>query len=177
MANRLFCVVLALIAAIGQPAAASELSKGTRELGLATIDQNKLASAEGRLALVNAVKAYCSDVQATYPTNSPSEEQWISSEMSGDVNRMQNVMSSPEMGRRFAKVFTDQCVSASDWAIKQPEKSVHLVILAHSFIRFASDAEYFGKKNGVDVERYSFKWLPRSAAEALAYAAIMIEAK
>ena len=71
--------------------------------------------------------------------------------------------------------FTDSCVASSDWAIRQPDKSIHFVIMAHDFIRFSGDASYFAKRNGVDGEMYWFEGVPRMTAEALTWAAILIE--
>ena len=154
---------------------AKESSAGTSELAKVAVNQAKLTTASGRLALAKAVNIYCNDIKSVYPRNSPSEEQWLDGEISGGGNRVEKALSSAELGRRMAKRFTDDCETSSQWAVKQPDKGIHFVILAHDFIRFSGDAAFYAKLNGIDSERFWLENMPRMAAEALTYAAIMIE--
>ena len=173
MIGKLIFAVLIFIGSNG--ANANDNSVGTRELAKTTINQARLATSSGRLDLARAVNAYCKEVQAAYPRNSPSEDRWLDGEISGGGNRVTKALSSAELGRRMASRFTDDCVTSSEWAIKQPDKSIHFVILAHAFIRFSSDSTYYAKLNGLNHEQFWFDGMPRNAAEALAYTAIMIE--
>lgn len=162
-----------LIASTG--ALAKENSAGTSELVKAAVNQAKLTTTSGRLALATAISTYCKEIKAVYPRNSPTEEQWLDGEISGGGNRVEKALSSAELGRRMAKRFTDSCETSSQWAVKQPDKGIHFVILAHDFIRFSGDAAFYAKLNRVDSEQFWLENMPRMAAEALTYAAIMIE--
>lgn len=150
-------------------------SSATQNLMLASLQQSNLATLEGRLTLIKSVNLYCSELQKTYPTNSPSEEQWLDREIAGGGNRAFNVVSTAEFGRRTAKIFLDECLRSSEWAIKAPDKTIYYIVLAHSFIKYSGDAASYAKRNGVDADKFALEVAPRSATEALAYAAIMVE--
>ena len=168
-------IIAIILCGVSARTDAAEISVGTRELAKATLNQEVLATPSGRSALLKAVNAYCKEIQAIDPRNSPSEDQWVDGEISGAGNRIEKVLSSAELGRRIAKNFSDNCVTSSDWALKRPDRTLYVISLTHDFIRFSRDATYFAKKNGVNPEIYWLDGMPRSAAEALAYAAMMIE--
>jgi len=140
-----------------------------------SLDQNKLSTQEGRLSLAGSVNQYCSELQKAYPTNSPSEEQWLDREIAGGGDRAYKVISTAEFGRRTAKIFLDECIRSSEWAIKFPDKTIYFIVLTHSFAKYSGDATLYAKRNDVDVEKFSLEFAPRMATEALAYAAMMTE--
>lgn len=150
-------------------------SSATQNLMLASLQQSKLTTEEGRLTLITSVNQYCSELQKAYPTNSPSEEQWLDREITGGGSRAFNVISTAEFGRRSAKIFIDECLRSSEWAVKAPNKTIYFIVLAHAFIKYSGDAAVYAKRNGVDADKFALEVAPRSATEALAYAAIMIE--
>ena len=168
-------IVAIILCVVSARTNAAEISVGTRELSKSVFNQEVFATPSGRSALLKAVNAYCKEMQAIYPRNSPSEDQWLDGETSGASNRIEKVLLSAELGRRMTKNFSDSCVATSDWALKRPDRTFYVISLTLDFIRFSTDATYYAKKNGVNPETYSLGHLPRSAAEALAYASMMIE--
>ena len=165
---------IALVGCANQIAFA-KTSPATQNLMQASLDKNKLATQAGRLSLARSVNQYCSELQKAYPTNSPSEEQWLDREIAGGGDRAYKVLSTSELGRRRAKIFLDECMQSSEWAIKSPDKSIYFMVLTHAFVKYSGDAAFYAKMDGVDAESFALEFVPRSATEALAYAAIMIE--
>ena len=155
--------------------ASAKTTLTTQNLMQASLDQNKLSTQAGRLALARSVNQYCSELQKAYPTNSPSEEQWLDREIAGGGDRAYKVISTAEFGRRRAKIFLNECMQSTEWAIKLPNKSIYFMVLTHAFAKYSGDAAYYAKMDGVDADTFALELVPRSATEALAYAAIMIE--
>lgn len=170
-----FVLFVVLVSCFLDAARANKSSLATQNIIQASLDSKKLATQEGRSALARSVNQYCNELQQAYPTNSPSEETWLNNEIAGESNRSLKAFGSAEFGRRKAKVFLDECLRSSQWALKAPEKSIYFMVLTHAFIRFSGDAAYFAKLNGVDAEKSWLEGAPRAASEALAYAAVMTE--
>ena len=166
--------LVALMMCAHQSAVANP-SLATQNLLQASLNQANLDTQEGRLSLVKSVNQYCSELQKAYPTNSPAEDQWLSREIAGGGDRPYKVISTAEFGRRTAKVFIDECLRSSEWAEKAPDKTIYLIVLTHVFAKYSGDAALYAKRNGVDADKFALEFAPRSATEALAYAAIKVE--
>lgn len=152
---------------------AAQSSPTTRSLLLASLDHKEVATAEGRSQLVVAVREYCVEVEQDYPKNSPSEDQWLAGEIQGGGERVTRAIASPEMGRRMAASFTEDCATWSNAMERNPDNARNYVGLAHTFVRFMGDAEYFASKNGLDPERYAFGTALHATVETLLMAALI----
>jgi hypothetical protein len=165
----------AAIAVISCPIRAAEVSPATAALARVVIDQSDLKAETGRKSLALAVGRYCNDVKQAYPQNSPEEDRWLDGEAQGDEERIKRALSSPEMGRRQAKLFTDSCALLSSALEREPDRSRHFVALAYTFFVFTTDAEFFARKNRVDPERLGFDTVLRFTTESLLLAALSTE--
>jgi hypothetical protein len=154
---------------------AAETTPATMALARAALDSKGLETAAGRKTLGLAVRGYCDDVRRVYPQNSPQEDFWLDGEIRGSGERFSRVLASPEWGRRQAKLFTEGCAMWSAALEKGPDRSRYFVGLAYQFVRFATDAEFFAKKNGIDPGLLGIPPTLRFATEALLAAALNAE--
>ncbi len=154
---------------------AASLSTSTVELLRATSNNEQLKSPERRQSLAAKVKAYCEEIEDVYPRNSPAEEQWLDNEIKSGGDRVSRVLSSPEFGRRQAKLFTDGCMQWSLALEEHSDRSRYYVGLAYVFLKFSTDAEFLAKKNALNPENFGLSYIPRSVAEALLLAALLSE--
>jgi hypothetical protein len=148
------------------PAYAEASNPTTKALALAAIDQRKLSSAPGRLALVRAARDYCNDLGRAYPRNSPDEDAWLRQEIAGEGDRPERAIRSAELGRSMAANFVQSCIQGATAYETSPDKRGALLVMALAFARFR-DAKYYGDKNGVDSDAFALDFLPIATVEAL----------
>lgn len=164
-------IVLALCAFSSSAALGQTDDAPTKTLAVATLTQD-VACPAGRLALVQAAACYCDSVGRVFPRNSPTEETWLSGELAAGGDRPARALMSAEFGRRHAAQFVDSCIQAARNYEGGDDKRRSILWIAYAFAGFGPDAEYYAKKNGVDVEQFAFGFLPGKTVGALIKAAI-----
>lgn len=175
VARWMFIGLTAVIVLIGAPCeAAPDASPATLALMRAGLDQGALAKREGRLTLVETVRAYCQEIAGAYPRNSPTADAWLNGELESGGDRALRAMGTAEQGRRKAKVFTESCARWTEAASAVPDRPRYYVGLAYEFSRFSQDAEIFASRNGIDGQRYAF-FLLDDTAQSLMLAALMAD--
>lgn len=169
----LFRLLAATCALIGLSAEASAqtVPEPVPGLFLLTLDREALRTDAGRDALALAAASYCEEVDRRYPRNSPAEEEWLTTEIAAQGDRMLRAAQSAEFGRRATAAFTTTCNSFAD-AYQQGSHQTGLIGMAYAFVRYDGDAEFYAKKNGVDARELGLAALG-SAGEALIFAALM----
>lgn len=138
---------------------------------LFTASLSDMSRPENRASLIKAASKYCGEIERRFPTNSPSEDAWLKTETSGSADRTARAMSSPEFGRAKVKEFTANCdLYVSQYDTGQSRKH-YLIGIAHTFVRFAGDAENYATTNGMDGKELGFGVL-NFFAEAILKAAL-----
>ena len=69
MVSRL--VIALILCFVSRPVQAAETTTAMREMIIATLEQDKQATPQGRAHLIKAVNAYCKEIQSVYPRNLP----------------------------------------------------------------------------------------------------------
>lgn len=157
---------------LSAPAYSADTSEVSKLLLRATLDVDALKTSSGRSALASAAKAYCGELERDYPRNSPAEDQWLSAETRGSSERAMRAINSPEMGRRMAARFIEDCAALSQAVLAAPDSARPSAALAYTFVRYMGDAEFFAAKNGIDTEQYAFGTALRSTVEALLFSSL-----
>lgn len=114
---------------------------------------------ENRTALVTSTRKYCDEVRRQFPTNSPSEETWLQTEMDGGTDRQLRAISSAEFGRAKAREFTVLCDAYVSGFEKGNGRKHNLVGIGHTFIRFSKDADSYASANKVNAKALGFPFL------------------
>lgn len=167
---------LALFAAlvgIASDAPCAQASSATRDLLQVTLDNDALSSLPGRKRLIAAVGAYCAEVRALYPRNSPAEDQWLASEVTGGGDRPERAVASAEFGRRRTALFVDGCARWKAEFEIDPSHGRAFIGLAYTFVRLIDDSTFYARKNNIDPDQLGFPFALRSGAEALLLAALL----
>jgi hypothetical protein len=112
MRTLIFATVV-LIAAFSAAEAQSNFSPSTAALWNYYTDH--VGRPQDRRQLAKLIFAYCDDVLRTLPRNKPSEDSWVEEETkSGVSERMDRVVGSVEVARKFLVDAFSECVSESD---------------------------------------------------------------
>ncbi len=160
--------------AIGNAFGAEWSEPANRLITQAITSQDKMDEAGVRSTLVRNVAAYCSEVDRSFPRNSPADEAWLNSEMKGDSNRAIRALGSPQRGRQKARTFVTECQGFANTYLSgtYKDKRVSMIGLALTFSRFDDDAKLYGDQNGVDGKKLGFELLS-PVTDSLIYAAFM----
>lgn len=169
-------VLVTLLAhlAIGNAFGAERSEPVNRLITQAITSEEKMDQASVRSTLVRNVAAYCSEVDRSFPRNSPADEAWLNSEMRGDSNRVIRALGSSQRGRQKARTFVTECQSFANMYLSGNlgDKRVSMIGLALAFSRFDDDAKIYGDQNGVDGKKLGFELLS-PVTDSLIYAAFM----
>ena len=138
----------------GAIAQQSDIRPEVRRLGDVTLlaPDDDVSKPEFRKSVVAALSDYCISLERAFPKNSPLEEQWLENELAGDGQRFERAVNSPEMGRRQAHYFVEQCRMATQTYL-QPNgnKTQSIFMLIYAISRFEPDnASRWAQRNGLD---------------------------
>lgn len=121
-----------------------------------------------RLNLVAAFERYCGELKKVFPTNSPSEDDWIWREIEGSSDRAFRALASKEWAKFEAEKFTSRCLEATQIYKEKPEFRTHAIfLLIEAASNYAPDAERGARLNGVDPTGWNFLILGSSATRVL----------
>jgi len=147
-------VLIAMITAV--PANGAERSTKANLLMEAAIkDLNIKINLDG---FVRAADQYCKEIDSIFPRNSPSEEKWLSDELSGKGERVTLAIKSVEFYKRSIESFSEKCRTYTDiFSMKGRNYRIYSLIgLGKTFLdiynRYGSGQ--IGKILGKEEEKY-----------------------
>lgn len=167
--GKLLLVATALASA---PLSAQQGTAGpeARALMEAAFSESALQEQEPRDRLVSTAAAYCRKLAADLPTNSPSEDKWLRSELDGGSERMTRAIRSPEWSRLMAANFVSGCNLYS--TVYENDKAVGLAGLTQVFAKYAPDLADFERMTQTKLEHLSLGAVKFHTA-SLAFASLM----
>jgi hypothetical protein len=142
--SRLIALVFSLSGVtFSAPALSQEREQGTaapevKAMLYAYLETNEFSSV-GRENLVTAINQYCNYLDYIFPKNSPSDNEWLSQERKGSMERALIAAESVQAAREKAEFFTWQCiVSSKDFKTKKSKEKVSaLISLSYAFSKFS----------------------------------------
>ena len=167
-------IMLALLAFIFSSAAFAQASDEVKNLLLASDKTGEMENAEVRKDLLDSAEAYCVAIEHEFPKNSPTEDEWLNSELRGTGNRACNAIASVEMVRRMAANLTGECLFFVNMARLEPNSAKGFIGLAIAFDKADGNLHQRAEEIGVDPEKFGFEFILGIATSGFLRAAYAI---